>query len=677
MLAAPQQRVLAPGAAKGIRARLPSPYHRLIVATARRDATAGDGKGSAERLPPPRALALGSTQLGVRLADQVAADLLAGADAGAAVLDDFTDSPPARKTKVVCTIGPTSCDRESFFRLADAGMSVVRLNMSHGSHESHKAVVELAREYNSLGRGNLAIMMDTKGPEVRSGDVAEPLQLAPGDNVVFTIQEGADGKDNRISVNYDEFVEDASVGDMLLVDGGIMSMEVQRITDTDVECRVVDGGTLGSRRHLNIRGKSANLPAITDRDWEDIKFGVEMGVDYYALSFVRDADVIYELKDYLAKQGLVGTSAIGVLAKIESADSVAHLDDILDAVDGAMVARGDLGAELPVEEVPYWQSQIVQGCRKRGKPVIVATNMLESMVQNPTPTRAEVSDIAIAVREGADAIMLSGETAYGKFPFKSLDTMTTVARRTELSMLRYQGARRFGSTEAPPIDWIIPPHRRTASTKDEGLSEIFAYHTTTVGPALFLLPQPLILGSDCGRAQVCSPGGWGLRPGVAPRVAGTWYQQVLTPRNSFLQMANTLKCPLIVFSRKGNMPALLSHYRPDWPIFCFTENELVQRRLALYHGVVALYMRFSEQQEVTFDRALTMLKERGHLKGGQMVALVQSGRKAIWRAASTHVIQVRTVPEDPQVDSEDESSDGEHSAAVLARRASARDPGHA
>lgn len=596
--------------------------HRLVVATARRDAAAGDGKGSSEqRLPPPRALALGSSQRGVRLADRAAPDPLAEADITTAVLEDFSENPPARKTKVVCTIGPTSCDRESFFRLADAGMSVVRLNMSHGSHESHKAVVDLAREYNSLGRGNLAIMMDTKGPEVRSGDVAEPLQLAPGDAVVFTIQEGADGKDNRISVNYDEFVEDASVGDMLLVDGGIMSMEVQRITDTDVECRVVDGGTLGSRRHLNIRGKSANLPAITDRDWEDIKFGVEMGVDFYALSFVRDADVIYELKSYLANQGLVGTSAIGVLAKIESADSVAHLEEILDAVDGAMVARGDLGAELPVEEVPYWQSQIVQGCRRRGKPVIVATNMLESMVQNPTPTRAEVSDIAIAVREGADAIMLSGETAYGKFPFKSLDTMTTVARRTELSMLQYQGARRFGSTEAPPIDWIIPPHRRTGSAKDEGLSEIFAYHATT--------------------------------------------------------MANTLKCPLIVFSRKGNMPALLSHYRPDWPIFCFTENELVQRRLALYHGVVALYMRFSEQQEVTFDRALTMLKERGHVKGGQMVALVQSGRRAIWRAASTHVIQVRTVPEDPQIDSEDESSDGERSAAVLARRASVRDAGHA
>lgn len=191
----------------------------------------------------------------------------------------------------------------------------------------------------------------------------------------------------NVTVNYDGFIDDVELGDILLVDGGIMSAVVRSKTDTDVVTEIVDGGSMKSRRHLNIRGKSANLPAITDRDWADIRFGLEQGVDYYALSFVRTADVIYELKDWLARAGATGTSAIGVLAKIESADSVANLDAILDAVDGAMVARGDLGAELPVEEVPYWQSKIVRGCRKRGKPVIVATNMLESMIKCPTPTR--------------------------------------------------------------------------------------------------------------------------------------------------------------------------------------------------------------------------------------------------------------------------------------------------
>ncbi|KAL4858542.1 Plastidial pyruvate kinase 3 [Chlorella vulgaris] len=537
----------------------------------------------------PQAVAVGPTR-GVSFQDQRGGSKLAVQTDEPTIefsdiADPYRDNPPARKTKVVCTIGPTSCDRESLFRLADSGMSVVRLNMSHGDHASHKLVVDLVREYNALGRNNLAIMLDTKGPEVRSGDLVAPLQLATGDKVVFTIVEGADGTDNRIGVNYDDFVNDASVGDMLLVDGGISSFEI-----TAVHCTVVDGGTMSSRRHLNIRGKSANLPAITDRDWADIKFGIEVGVDYYALSFVRDAAVIYELKNYLAKQGLTGTSAIGVLAKIESADSVEHLEEILDAVDGAMVARGDLGAELPVEEVPYWQSKIVQGCRRRGKPCIVATNMLESMINNPTPTRAEVSDIAIAVREGADAVMLSGETAYGRFPFKSLDTMTTVARRTEMSQLRYHGTRRYGSQEAPPIEWIVPPTRRMSGLADQGLAEMFAYHAVT--------------------------------------------------------MANTLKTSLVVFSRKGNMPALISHYRPDYPIYCFTENELVQRRMALYHSVVAIYMRFSEQAEVTFDRAITELKDRNYLEGGQLVAIVQSGRQPIWRTTSTHAIQVRAVPKD-------------------------------
>jgi pyruvate kinase len=477
-------------------------------------------------------------------------------------------------------------------------MNVARLNMSHGDHKSHKAVVDLVKEYNSLGRNCVAIMLDTKGPEVRSGDIAEPIEMKPGQKYTFTIQEGADGRNGRISVNYDGFIDDVSEGDILLVDGGMLSLKLLKKTGKDVECEVVDGGTMGSRRHLNIRGKSANLPAITDKDWLDLKFGIDVGVDYYALSFVRNADVIYELKQYLAKQG----ANIGVLAKIESADSVDNLEEILDAVDGAMVARGDLGAELPVEKVPYWQNRIVQGCRRRGKPVIVATNMLESMITNPTPTRAEVSDIAIAVREGADAVMLSGETAYGKFPFKAVDVMSTVAKRTERAMLSYQGTRRYGSEEAEPIDWIVPPGMTTGSLQgtmsNPGLSEMFAYHATT--------------------------------------------------------MANTIGTSLVVFTRKGNMPALLSHYRPNNPIYVFTENKEIQRRLALYHGVLALYMNFSQEADETFDRAILELKNRGLVKGQQQVAIVQSGRQPIWRAASTHAIQVRKVPKDPEGSSQEE-----------------------
>ena len=251
--------------------------------------------------------------------------------------------------------------------------------------------------------------------------------------------------------------------------------------------------------------------------------------------------MIYELKRWLGKHN----AKVGVLAKIESAESIENLSEILDAVGGAMVARGDLGAELPFERVPYFQSKIIQGCRKRGKPVIVATNMLESMIKNPTPTRAEVSDISIAVREGADAVMLSGETAYGKFPFKAVSQMADVVCRTEKSMIGYSGSRRYGSSEAPPIDWIIPAYRRAEKNTNPYLSEMFAYHATT--------------------------------------------------------MANTIKTSLIVFTRKGNMPALLSHYRPDCPVFAFTEDEEVQRRLAVYHGITAIHMEFNDSANATFE----------------------------------------------------------------------------
>ncbi|KFM29270.1 Pyruvate kinase isozyme G, chloroplastic [Auxenochlorella protothecoides] len=574
--------------------RRPAHTAARVLCTATPPVNRGGGRPEPSR-PTTATSAVAGYAKGISLSPSLASQQLDDEDG------EYSLNAPPRKTKTVCTIGPTSCDREAFFRLADSGMNVVRLNMSHGDHASHQQVIDLVREYNAMGRRNLAIMLDTKGPEVRSGDVTQPLELRAGETVTFTIVAGADGTNNRIGVNYDGFIDDVELGDILLVDGGIMSAVVRSKTDTDVVTEIVDGGSMKSRRHLNIRGKSANLPAITDRDWADIRFGLEQGVDYYALSFVRTADVIYELKDWLARAGATGTSAIGVLAKIESADSVANLDAILDAVDGAMVARGDLGAELPVEEVPYWQSKIVRGCRKRGKPVIVATNMLESMIKCPTPTRAEVSDIAIAVREGADAVMLSGETAHGSFPFKSLDVMAMVARRTERAMLSYEGARRYGSEESDAIDWIMPPSRSMNSLSDVGISEMFAYHAVT--------------------------------------------------------MANTIRTSLVVFSRKGHMPALLSHYRPDYPIYCFTENEAVQRRMALLHGVTAIYTRFSEKAAVTFDAAIEELKQRGYVKGGQLVAIVQSGRQPIWRSSSTHSIAVRAVPRDVVPDDSDEEEE--------------------
>ncbi|KAH7651528.1 Pyruvate kinase protein [Dioscorea alata] len=470
-----------------------------------------------------------------------------------------------RKTKIVCTIGPSTNTREMIWKLAEAGMNVARMNMSHGDHASHQKVIDLVKEYNAQSKDNaIAIMLDTKGPEVRSGDVPQPIDLAPGQEFTFTIKRGV-STENCVSVNYDDFVNDVEVGDMLLVDGGMMSLVVKSKTEDSVKCEVVDGGELKSRRHLNVRGKSATLPSITEKDWEDIKFGVENGVDYYAVSFVKDAQVVHELKDYLRGCG----ADIHVTVKIESADSIPNLHSIIAASDGAMVARGDLGAELPIEEVPLLQEEIIRLCRSMGKAVIVATNMLESMIVHPTPTRAEVSDIAIAVREGADAVMLSGETAHGKYPLKAVKVMHTVALRTEATIV--------GGEKPANLGLAFKNH----------MSEMFAYHAT--------------------------------------------------------MMSNTLGTSIVVFTRSGFMAILLSHYRPSGTIYAFTDNERVRQRLALYQGVCPIYLQFSNDAEKTFTDALSYLQKQGMVKEGEEVALVQSGKQAIWRSHSTHNIQVRKV----------------------------------
>ncbi|KAG8381212.1 hypothetical protein BUALT_Bualt06G0098700 [Buddleja alternifolia] len=494
-----------------------------------------------------------------------------------------------RKTKIVCTIGPSTNTKEMIWKLAEEGMNVARLNMSHGDHASHQKVIDLVKEYNAQAQNNvIAIMLDTKaslffcmlllpfcalqklldvftlGPEVRSGDLPQPITLEAGQEFTFTIQRGV-GTADTVSVNYDDFVNDVDVGDMLLVDGGMMSLKVKSKTAESVKCGVVDGGELKSRRHLNVQGKSATLPSITEKDWDDIKFGVDNKVDFYAVSFVKDAAVVHELKNYLNDAG----ADIHVIVKIESADSIPNLDSIITASDGAMVARGDLGAELPIEEVPLLQEEIIRICRSMGKAVIVATNMLESMIVHPTPTRAEVSDIAIAVKEGSDAVMLSGETANGKFPLKAVKVMHTVSLRTEATIV--------GPQAPPNLGQAFKNH----------MSEMFAFHAT--------------------------------------------------------MMSNTLGTSIVVFTRTGFMAILLSHYRPSGTIFAFTNDKRVQQRLALYQGVCPIHMEFSADAEETFANSLTLLKKQGMVKEGEQVALVQSGRQPIWRFQSTHNIQVRQV----------------------------------
>ncbi len=332
-----------------------------------------------------------------------------------------------RKTKIICTIGPKTETYAMLKGMAKQGMNVARLNMSHGHHDWHGQVIDHIKRLNRKEKSGVAVLLDTKGPEIRTGDVSPDIQLYRGDNFIFTTRRQPVLEPDCVEVSYDGFVDDVAVGDIILVDGGMLSFEVVQKTGLDVHCESLDDGVLGSRRHLNIRGKSADLPSITKKDWHDIEFGVAKGVDFIALSFVKAASAIVELHQYLQER----KARVDVIAKIESAEAIPHLDEIVQVSDGVMIARGDLGAELPFEEVPHLQEEIVAQCRQAGKPVIVATHMLESMIINPTPTRAEVTDITQAVLQQADCIMLSGETATGKHPFKAIEVMGRVALRTE------------------------------------------------------------------------------------------------------------------------------------------------------------------------------------------------------------------------------------------------------
>jgi pyruvate kinase len=335
-----------------------------------------------------------------------------------------------RKTKIICTIGPKTASFDMLKKLADTGMNVARLNMSHGTLDWHQHVIHSIKRINRKFASTIAILLDTKGPEVRTGDVKQDMVLSKGASLTLTIRRQAELEPNCVEVSYDGFVNEVELGDIVLIDGGMISLLVKEVTATDVRCVCLDNGILTSRRHINIRGKSADLPAINDKDWQDINFGIEHHVDFIALSFVRTAAVVEELQQYLQERKV----PIDILAKIESAEAIPHLDEIIAAADGIMIARGDLGAELPYEEVPLLQAEIIRKCRAAGKPVVVATHMLESMIVNPTPTRAEVTDISHAVLQGTDAIMLSGETATGKHPAKAVEVMDVVARRMEREM---------------------------------------------------------------------------------------------------------------------------------------------------------------------------------------------------------------------------------------------------
>lgn len=464
-----------------------------------------------------------------------------------------------RRTKLICTIGPKTASTEMIEMLADKGMNVARLNMCHGSHAWHGDVIRRIREINSRRGFNVGIMVDTEGAEVhtRERSSPDPIEVEEGQDFIFTVRKLTRDVDNCLCVNYDGFTEDVEVGDQIFVDGGMVSFAVVDKAGPDVLCRCVDPGLILSRANLTfrrddrlIRGRNSDLPVLTAKDWKDIDFAISEGVEWIALSFVKSADVLKNLRSYIAARS---DRDISLVAKIESVDALPNLPEIIAASDAVMVARGDLGAQVPIEDVPSVQKEIVMRCREAGKPVIVASQLLSSMIQFPTPTRAEVADIADVVRSRADALMVSGETAVGKHADKAMDVLRTTAADVE--------------------EWV----RR----EKYGILQLSRLGSSVDG---------MVSDELCAAAA---------------------------------NIANQLGAAAIFcYTNRGNMAGFLSRQRPDCPIFAFTPDATVAKKMNLRWGVIPFRIDFHEDPESNVERTFRLLTARNLVKPGELVVVL-------------------------------------------------------
>ncbi|MGH3717535.1 MAG: pyruvate kinase [Pseudonocardiaceae bacterium] len=363
----------------------------------------------------------------------------------------------SRRAKIVCTIGPATATREKIWELVRAGMDVARLNFSHGTHADHARVYSMVREASDESGRAVGILADLQGPKIRLGRFAAgPVEWRTGDVVRVTVDDVV-GTHDRVSTTYSGLVKDAREGDRLLVDDGKVALLVRKTDDTDVVCEVLEGGPVSDHKGLSLPGMSVSLPALSTKDITDLEFALRLRVDLVALSFVRspaDIDLVHRTMDE------VSGGRLPVIAKVEKPEAVDNLEAIVLAFDGVMVARGDLGVELPLEHVPLVQKRAIQVARENAKPIIVATQMLESMISNARPTRAEASDVANAVLDGADAVMLSGETGVGRYPIESVETMSRIVEAVEV-----------GSPNVPPLNHVPRTKRGVLSYAARDIGE--------------------------------------------------------------------------------------------------------------------------------------------------------------------------------------------------------------
>ena len=449
-----------------------------------------------------------------------------------------------KKTKIICTMGPNMDTGDTLRDVMLAGMDVARLNFSHGSHEEHKGRLDHIKELREELGIPVAILLDTKGPEIRTGVLQEGKKVFLQRGQEFTLcTEEIIGDETHTSITYPELVEDVAPGDTILIDDGLIGLRVKKVNDTEILCIVENGGELGEKKGVNVPNVKVMLPDVTDKDWADIRFGIGQGIDFVAASFVRSADCIYQIKDFLARHG---GEHIDVIAKIENSEGVENIDEIIDAADGIMVARGDLGVEIPADEVPYIQKRIIRKCNDKSKPVITATQMLDSMMRNPRPTRAEAGDVANAIYDGTDAIMLSGETAMGKYPVEAVKMMAKIAETTEAHLDQKHQMKKNKNRRKKDISGAVG----------------FASVTTAMSMDATAIITPTI---------------------------------------------------------SGQTARLISHFRPDVPIYAISPRETSVRKMQLYWGVYPLQGNEETSTANMIENSMRLVRRRKLVRKGDLV----------------------------------------------------------
>ncbi len=416
-----------------------------------------------------------------------------------------------RKTKIICTLGPASESEQMIRELMLAGMNVARLNFSHGTHEEQKGKIELVKKVREELKLPVALLLDTKGPEIRTRDVeGGRIELKKGQSFVLTTEEIL-GNEGRVSITYPDLVKDIKPGNAILIDDGLIELEVNQVTEKDIYCTVKNGGFVSDKKGINVPGVSLNMPFISEKDYDDIVFGIEEGFDFIAASFTRSGDDILKIRKILEERSC---HHIKIIAKIENLQGVENIDEILRVSDGIMIARGDMGVEIPLEEVPVIQKKLILKSLEIGKPVITATQMLDSMMKNPRPTRAETSDVSNAIYQGTGAIMLSGETASGQYPVEAVKTMDRIAVRTEEDIDYDYRFKRRSIMDKPDITNAVS-HATCTTAADLKASAIITVSKSgrTVGMISRYRPNCTIIGC-CMDDYVCRQLNlyWGVEP---------------------------------------------------------------------------------------------------------------------------------------------------------------------